>query len=111
MNHAAFYRRFLGPVAKVYRRLGVGADIKGINDVAAGRCRISGTGAGEIGDCVAFSVRGCFFKFKVGRSSFSFPVTDQWERHVFKLLFALGFLPVQGCRARIGAPNLHQEFS
>jgi len=49
-----FYRRFLDPVVATYRKLGVGASIKPVNDVAVGQRRIAGTGAGEIGDCVVF---------------------------------------------------------
>jgi lipoate-protein ligase A len=49
-----FYGRLLAPVVKVYRRLGVNASIKPVNDVAVGDKRIAGTGAGEIGDCVVF---------------------------------------------------------
>jgi lipoate-protein ligase A len=49
-----FYGRFLKPVVAAYRKLGVGADIKPVNDVAVGHRRIAGTGAGEIGDCVVF---------------------------------------------------------
>lgn len=49
-----FYRRFLDPVVATYRKLGVEASIKPVNDVAVGQRRIAGTGAGEIGDCVVF---------------------------------------------------------
>lgn len=49
-----FYSRFLAPVVAVYRKLGVEAGIKPVNDVAVGQRRIAGTGAGEIGDCVVF---------------------------------------------------------
>ncbi len=50
----AFYRRFLGPVINVYRRIGIPAEYKPINDLIAGSRKISGTGAGEMGDCVVF---------------------------------------------------------
>lgn len=49
-----FYRRFLKPVIDVYRRIGIPAEYKSINDIVAGTRKISGTGAGEIGDCVVF---------------------------------------------------------
>jgi len=50
----SFYRKFLEPVVNVYRRIGIEAVYKPINDVIAGTRKISGTGAGEIGDCVVF---------------------------------------------------------
>lgn len=49
-----FYRKFLGPVVAAYQAMGVSARYQYINDVAVGRRRISGTGAGEIGGCVVF---------------------------------------------------------
>lgn len=54
MNKETFYRKFLQPVVDVYRRIGISAHFKSINDVVAGSAKISGTGAGEIGDCVVF---------------------------------------------------------
>lgn len=54
LNKEAFYRRFLQPVIDVYRRIGIPAEYKSINDILAGTRKISGTGAGEIGDCVVF---------------------------------------------------------
>jgi len=49
-----FYRKFLQPVINVYRRIGVPAEYKPINDLMAGTRKISGTGAAEIGDCIVF---------------------------------------------------------
>ncbi|MCF8048570.1 MAG: lipoate--protein ligase family protein [Desulfarculaceae bacterium] len=54
LNREAFYRRFLAPVVAVYRDLGAEASVAPVNDVAVGERRITGTGAGEIGDCVVF---------------------------------------------------------
>ncbi len=54
MKKETFYRKFLQPVIDVYRRIGIPAHFKSINDVVAGSAKISGTGAGEIGDCVVF---------------------------------------------------------
>jgi len=50
----AFYRKFLQPIIDVYRRLGIPAEFKPINDVVVDGRKISGTGVGEIGDCVVF---------------------------------------------------------
>jgi len=50
----AFYQKFLEAVIRVYRRLGIEAVYKPINDVIVERRKISGTGAAEIGDCIVF---------------------------------------------------------
>lgn len=49
-----FYRKFLEPVIQVYRRIGIPAQYRPINDLVSGGRKVSGTGAGEIGDCVVF---------------------------------------------------------
>ncbi len=49
-----FYRKFLAPVVEIYRRAGVPAAYKPINDVIAGTRKISGSGVGEIGGGVVF---------------------------------------------------------
>lgn len=52
-SRADFYRRLLEPVAKTYRDLGVEAHYRPVNDiVTAGGRKISGNGAGEIGQGV-----------------------------------------------------------
>jgi lipoate-protein ligase A len=53
-NKEAFYRKFLQPIINVYRRIGIPATYKPVNDVLAGTKKISGTGVGEIGDCIVF---------------------------------------------------------
>jgi len=50
----SFYRKFLEPVIQVYRRIGIPAQYKPVNDVITGTRKISGTGVGEIGDCIVF---------------------------------------------------------
>ncbi|MEE9419273.1 MAG: biotin/lipoate A/B protein ligase family protein [Desulfatiglandaceae bacterium] len=49
-----FYRKFLQPAINVYRRIGITAEYKPINDLISGTRKISGTGAAEIGDCIVF---------------------------------------------------------
>ena len=49
-----FYKKFLQPVIDVYRKIGIDAEHKPVNDIIAGTRKISGTGAGEIGDSVVF---------------------------------------------------------
>jgi lipoate-protein ligase A len=48
----AFYRKFLQPVIHVYRRLGISAQYKPINDVIVDTRKISGSGVGEMGECI-----------------------------------------------------------
>jgi len=53
-NKAGFYRKFLEPILNVYRRIGIPVEYKPVNDVVCRSRKISGTGAGEIGDCIVF---------------------------------------------------------
>jgi lipoate-protein ligase A len=53
-NKEIFYRKFLQPIINVYRRIGIPAAYKPVNDVLAGTRKISGTGVGEIGECIVF---------------------------------------------------------
>jgi lipoate-protein ligase A len=50
----AFYRKFLKPILDVYRGIGIAAEYKPVNDIIVGGRKISGTGAGEIEDCIVF---------------------------------------------------------
>ncbi|MBU2549997.1 MAG: lipoate--protein ligase family protein [Proteobacteria bacterium] len=54
LRKEAFYRKFLQPVIDVYRRIGIPAQYKPINDVIVGDRKISGTGVAEIGECIVF---------------------------------------------------------
>jgi lipoate-protein ligase A len=49
-DKAAFYQRFLQPPIDTYRELGIPAEYKPVNDIVAHNRKISGNGAGEIGD-------------------------------------------------------------
>jgi len=49
-----FYKKFLQPVIEVHRRLGIMAEYKPVNDLVVENRKISGTGAGEIGDSIVF---------------------------------------------------------
>jgi lipoate-protein ligase A len=51
---AAFYEKFLQPVINAYRKVGIPAEYKPINDLITGTRKISGTGAAEMGDCIVF---------------------------------------------------------
>ena len=50
----AFYQKFLKPVIDVHHRIGIPAEYKPVNDLIVHNRKISGTGAGEIGDCIVF---------------------------------------------------------
>ncbi len=53
-NKEIFYRKFLQSIINVYNRIGIPAAYKPVNDVLAGAKKISGTGVGEIGECIVF---------------------------------------------------------
>ena len=53
-SKAMFYKKFIQPVVNVYRKIGIQAEYKPINDVIVENRKISGTGVGEIGDCIVF---------------------------------------------------------
>lgn len=53
-NREHFYKKFIQPVCDVYNRIGIPARYKPINDILCGARKISGTGAGEIGDYFCF---------------------------------------------------------
>lgn len=57
------YEKLLEPAAKALRWLGVDARVAGTNDIVAGARKVSGTGAGQIGDGVVL----------VGNVMFGFP--------------------------------------
>ena len=50
----AFYQKFLKPIIDVHRRMGIQAEYKPVNDLVVRGRKISGTGAGEIGDSIVF---------------------------------------------------------
>ncbi len=50
----AFYRKFLKPIIDVHHRIGIQAVYKPVNDLIVQNRKISGTGAGEIGDSIVF---------------------------------------------------------
>ncbi len=49
-----FYKKFLQPIINVHQRIGIPVTFKPVNDLIAGNCKISGTGAAEIGECIVF---------------------------------------------------------
>jgi lipoate-protein ligase A len=51
----SFYRKFLAPVIATYKELGLEARYKPANDLVVGERKISGNGAGLIGECKVLS--------------------------------------------------------
>ncbi len=49
-----FYKKFLQPIINVHHRIGIPAEYKPVNDIIVNAKKISGTGVGEIGDCIVF---------------------------------------------------------
>lgn len=49
-----FYKKFLQPIINVHHRIGIPAEYKPVNDIIVKAKKISGTGVGEIGDCIVF---------------------------------------------------------
>jgi lipoate-protein ligase A len=56
------YAKLLEPAAAAFRALGLDARVDGMNDIAVGDRKISGTGAGQIGDAVVV-VGNIIFRF------------------------------------------------
>lgn len=56
------YARLLGPAVQAFRGLGLDASLRGLNDIAVADRKISGTGAGRIGDAVTV-VGNLLFRF------------------------------------------------
>jgi lipoate-protein ligase A len=56
------YQRFLGPAVTAFRALGLDAELRGVNDIAVGERKISGTGAGQLGEAVTV-VGNVIFRF------------------------------------------------
>ncbi len=55
VRNEEFFRRFLNPVVRVYRSYGVEAEYKPASDIVAYGKKVSGNGAGIIGDCKVLS--------------------------------------------------------
>jgi lipoate-protein ligase A len=49
-DKSSFYRKFLQPPIDTYREIGITAEYKPVNDIVTNNRKISGNGAGEIGD-------------------------------------------------------------
>ena len=71
-----FYRKFLQPVVNTYRQIGIPAEYKPVNDVVVNARKISGTGVGEIGDCLVF-VGNLILDFNYDIMSKVLKVTDE----------------------------------
>ncbi len=79
----SFYRKFLQPVIRVHHRIGIMAEHKPVNDIVVGGRKISGTGVGEIGDCVVF-VGNLILDFDYTRMSRVLKIPDEKFRDKVK---------------------------
>ena len=79
----AFYRKFLQPIVDVYQGIGIPAKLKPVNDIIANNRKISGTGVGEIGDCIVF-VGNLILDFNYAMMSRILKVPDEKFRHKVK---------------------------
>lgn len=50
----AFYQKFLQPIVNIHHRIGIPAEYKPVNDIIVNNRKISGTGVGEIEECIVF---------------------------------------------------------
>jgi lipoate-protein ligase A len=80
MRRETLYRKFLEPVVNVYRSMGVPAYHGRAADLDVRNRKICGTGAGEIGDCVAF-VGNIILDFDFRMMSAILRVPDEGFRH------------------------------
>ena len=83
LSREAFFRKFLQPVLNTYRRIGLPAEFKPINDVLVNSRKIAGTGVGEIGECVVF-VGNLIADFNFGLMSRVLKVPDEKFRDKIK---------------------------
>jgi lipoate-protein ligase A len=83
LSREAFFRKFLQPVLNTYRRIGLPAEFKPINDVLVNSRKIAGTGVGEIGECVVF-VGNLIADFNFGLMSRVLKVPDEKFRDKVK---------------------------
>jgi len=73
------YRSFLGPAVEAFRALGIDARLRGLNDIAVGDRKLSGTGAGQIGDAVTV-VGNMIFRFPHQRMVDVLALPSDWVR-------------------------------
>lgn len=95
------YEFFLRPAVNTYRRLGVDAYYRPVNDIQVGEKKISGTGAGRVGDA-SVVVGNIIFDFNYGEMSrvlrlssedFRDKVHDSMQLYVTTLRRELGHVP------------------
>ncbi|WP_249020383.1 biotin/lipoate A/B protein ligase family protein [Conexibacter sp. S30A1] len=88
------YGELLGPAVQALRALGVDAALAGVNDIVAGGRKVSGTGAGQIGEAVTV-VGNVMFAFDHERMSEVLAFPDEAMRADFLCLLRanLGTLP------------------
>ena len=95
------YKYFLQPAVNTYRSLGVDAAYKPVNDIQVDEKKISGTGAGRVGDA-SVVVGNMIFDFnyeemsrvlRLSSEGFRDKVHDSMQMYVTTLQRELGYLP------------------
>ena len=79
----AFYQKFLKPVIDVHHRIGIPVKYKPVNDLIVQNRKISGTGAGEIGDSIVF-VGNLILDFDYETTARVLKIPDEKFRHKVK---------------------------
>jgi len=67
-NIDAYYRKFLKPPVQAYRNLGIDAEFKPVNDIQVEGRKISGNGAGDVGDARILTGNLIFDKRETGKT-------------------------------------------
>lgn len=91
------YDRLLEPATAAFRAMGVPAVLDGVNDIAVGRRRVSGTGAGQIGDAVTV-VGNVIFRFPHDRmaSVLALPSESMREEYLRLMRLHVSSLEAEG---------------
>jgi len=97
------YREYLGPAVKAFRALGLDARLSGVNDIAVGETgdrKVSGTGAGQIGNGVTI-VGNVMFRFPHDRMASILSLPDEAARAECSRLMRrhVSSLEMEGCQA------------
>lgn len=94
------YKKLLTPAVMAFCQLGLPAQLKGLNDIAVDDRRLSGTGAGQIGNAVTV-VGNVIFRFPHRRMTDLLAVpTDRMRRECLRLMRRhVSSLEAEGCSA------------
>jgi lipoate-protein ligase A len=106
---AGIYRRFLSPAVRTLRRLGLPAELTGVNEIEVAGRRAAGTGGGQLGEAVVvvgnflfdFPPRVMARAWRVPSPAFRRLALDGLRRHLGTLEAAPGGLPPEALVRRL----------